>query len=117
MTLGYAFIRIEMEVYSKSDLENDSEEKLLEKLKDAWDYDQAEALEVYGTLREILPLSGFSFYVLDSITHIRSNEVLKFPLSYEPSVQSVFVGDPSKFSLKDYKSGDIAKAQGDILSS
>ena len=111
MTLGYAFIRIEMEVYSKSDLENDSEEKLLEKLKDAWDYDQAEALEVYGTLREILPLSGFSFYVLDSITHIRSNEVLKFPLSYEPSVQSVFVGDPSKFSLKDYKSGDIAKAR------
>ncbi len=111
MTLGYAFIRIEMEVYSKSDLENDSEEKLLEKLKDAWDYDQAEPLEVYGTLREIVPLSGFSFYVLDSITHIRSNEVLKFPLSYEPSVQSVFVGDPSKFSLKDYKSGDIAKAR------
>ncbi|MGP9690114.1 McrB family protein [Psychrobacter sp. AOP22-C1-C5] len=100
-----------MEVYSKSDLENDSEEKLLEKLKDAWDYDQAEPLEVYGTLREIVPLSGFSFYVLDSITHIRSNEVLKFPLSYEPSVQSVFVGDPSKFSLKDYKSGDIAKAR------
>lgn len=111
MTLGYAFIRIEMEVYSKSDLENDSEEKLLEKLKDAWDYDQAEPLEVYGTLREIVPLSGFSFYVLDSITHIRSNEVLRFPLSYEPSVQSVFVGDPSKFSLKDYKSGDIAKAR------
>lgn len=100
-----------MEVYSKSDLENDSEEELLEKLKDAWDYDPSEPLEVYGTLREIVPLSGFSFYVLDSIKHIRSNETLNFPLSYEPSVQSVFVGDPSKFNLKDYKSGDIARAR------
>lgn len=100
-----------MEVYSKSDLENDSEEELLAKLKDAWDYDPSESLEVYGTLREIVPLSGFSFYVLDSIKHIRSNEILNFPLSYEPSVQSVFVGDPSKFNLKDYKSGDIARAR------
>mgnify|MGYP003624181210 FL=1 len=100
-----------MEVYSKSDLENDSEEELLEKLKDAWDYDPSEPLEVYGTLREIVPLSGFSFYVLDSIKHIRSNEILNFPLSYEPSVQSVFVGDPSKFNLKDYQSGDIARAR------
>tara|TARA_R110002124_G_C8965452_1_gene514489 strand:+ start:1404 stop:3629 length:2226 start_codon:yes stop_codon:yes gene_type:complete len=102
---------MEMEVYSKSDLENDSEEELLEKLKDAWDYDPSEPLEVYGTLREIVPLSGFSFYVLDSIKHIRSNEILNFPLSYEPSVQSVFVGDPSKFNLKDYQSGDIARAR------
>lgn len=100
-----------MEFYSKSDLENDSEEELLVKLKDSWGYDQSEPLEVYGTLREIVPLSGFSFYVLDSIKHIRSNENLNFPLSYEPSVQSVFVGDPSKFNLKDYKCGDIAKAR------
>lgn len=100
-----------MEVYSKSDLENDSEKELLKKLKNAWDYDPSEPLEVYGTLREIVPLSGFSFYVLDSIKHIRSNEILNFPLSYEPSVQSVFVGDPSKFNLKGYKSGDIARAR------
>lgn len=100
-----------MVVYSKDELQDNSEEDLLKKLKGAWCYEQDEPLEIYGILREIVPLSGFSFYVLDGMKHIRSNDILKFPLNYEPSVQSVFIGDPAKFNLKGYKSGDVAKAR------
>ncbi len=98
-------------VYTQEELQNDSDEELFIKLKEAWSYDANEPLEVYGTLKEITPSSGRSFYVLEDIKHIHRNEKLRFPLNYEPPVQGVFIGRLSKFNIEHVTTGSKAKAR------
>ena len=98
-------------VYTQEELQNDSDEDLLIKLKEAWNYDANEPLDVYGTLKEITPSKGSSFYVLEDIKHVHRKERLKFPLNYEPPVQGVFIGRLSRFNIEYVTVGSKARAR------
>ena len=104
-----------MYVYNLNEIENKSDEQLIQKLKESWDYSDHQKLELIGQLTEISQFDKESFFIIENLQSINENRSIRYPLrSANLNENSVYVGPLLKKYKDKFKNKAWVKCQVEL---